>query len=935
MITLCLLLFLVLAFIAFFVFDMSRLQMAQRQLTALCDSAALSGSAMLTGQDISFETSASLGSLQQDQIAAMDYAKNSFCMGYILGQQAYDVSIGAQAGGIPVTQVFSGWQTGQPSAGGISVYIGLCSPVNSYNVVPAGNSTGRAILVEAGYGYVPWLASLGVPSIPITATSTGGLQKLMVIMVFDVSGSMDDDTVVSFVYRRWSNSTDSSSIQSANGNQGEYVYQVVGSPGTTGQLWEYSGFNYGVQPNGTALNVLPPQNLTYIGSIYNGNYTGPGGGSNTSPYNAATGSPPLAFDFAIRSYVPWPGAQNPTTAGVCYPYPTSGPNGANGGLAVTTANYPGPFYDNDFGTPPGNCPVKYGPAQTANASINPAAISNVWSSWNASGTGTMWSQVPEYIYSPGFYYYGGAGTTITASSTSDGNIYYFDPYSMPQAYANSANSSYTAFTDLVANIAPPQNPTGTALPLNQPFYGSSTYYSTVGFTGFNYTFPAATSTYYVGVAENGANLDVSVPYESDTDLVNQAFNFSSIAYVVEASRGNLDKDPTGSATNFVNALLLYGNNLGDSATTMQAACKKGYQKAYQRLAMYCSQPCATAKDGAYRFFQNLVQLSDTVFGFTAFSVSPKDTVGPQYGTGVDTSIWLATPTAAAAAGTSVYSPFVWQGSSLINPNFWVWSPLTLGQAGPAASPTNIPYSSGYNAGGPNATTWLSISSGGAPSGAGTGPPASTNSGLGTPAWGFTNWGFQIPRSPLPVGANSDQSSIADAAGYTSFGQCCAPGMWSTYNFTGSGNAFPNGGYHGLSHCMPLYGTEALEALYTGTSSAYTQLLDSASPSGGFTGTTAGPGSKQAVVFFTDGVPTDDTTPFPNYKTVATKLSSIGAPVYAIGLCLNGTIKGEQATLLTDLTNKGAYGSSYSQVSGEANLLSSFSAMARQLAQCQR
>lgn len=347
--------------------------------------------------------------------------------------------------------------------------------------------------------------------------------------------------------------------------------------------------------------------------------------------------------------------------------------------------------------------------------------------------------------------------------------------------------------------------------------------------------------------------------------------------------------------------------------------------------MYCSQPCATAVDGAYRFFQNLTQVSDTVFGFTAFSVSPLDAVGPQYGTGANTSIWLSTPQS-PAANTSVYSPFVWQGTSLINPNFWVWSPLTLGQAGPAASPINIPYSSNYNASGPNQTTWLSISASGAPTGSAAGPPASTNSGqtgvAGWPAWGFINWGFQIPRSPL---VTAGSSSDAYNASYYSFAQCAAPGMWSSYNFTGSGNSFPTGGYHGLFHCTPLYGTEALEAL----NNAYTQLDDYSSVGGGFTGTSNGPGAKQAVVFFTDGVPTDDSTPFPNYKTMATKFSQIGCPVYAIGLSLNNVILQEQGQLLYTLTNKGAYGSNYSQVAGEANLLSSFTAMARQLSTCTR
>nr|MBP6747825.1 hypothetical protein [bacterium] len=46
-------LFLFIMLAGFFAFDSSRLQMAQRELTATCDASALAGTAMLTSLDIS------------------------------------------------------------------------------------------------------------------------------------------------------------------------------------------------------------------------------------------------------------------------------------------------------------------------------------------------------------------------------------------------------------------------------------------------------------------------------------------------------------------------------------------------------------------------------------------------------------------------------------------------------------------------------------------------------------------------------------------------------------------------------------------------------------------------------------------------------------------------------------------------------------------
>lgn len=345
-ISLCLVLSLFLIFIVFFAFDMNRLQMAQRQVTAICDAAALSGSAMLTSKDTAYEND-SLDILYTTQLAAMEYTKNMLAMGNILGGQCYDPAVSpAPTNGIAVSYVNNASAVNSPSPNDLNCWVQLCSPINDYAVVPPGNSSARSIYIQAAFGYVPFMRILGVSNVVLPSTSTSSLQKLCVIMVFDCSGSMDDATRVSFVERRWTQAGEAGDTN--NGGKGCYVYQTVGSPGGgpgAAQLWQYAGLNYTSQPNGTPVNVLPPQNLDYLGFLYGNRHISIGGSDTT--FDQA--SPPLAFDVSIAHYIPWPARSIPGTYN--YSFTT---------VPVSGSGFQGPYYDNHYGTPPGNCRVKYG-----------------------------------------------------------------------------------------------------------------------------------------------------------------------------------------------------------------------------------------------------------------------------------------------------------------------------------------------------------------------------------------------------------------------------------------------------------------------------------------------------------------------------------------------------------------------------------------------
>jgi len=921
---LCLALAMVLTAVAFFVFDMNRMQMAQRQLTAICDSSALAGSAMLTSKDVSYETQ-DLTLLNTTQLAAEQYAKNMFAMGNILGNHLYDpgFSSAPSANSIAINWAANTAGLANPSGNTVNVLIQLCSPMDNYAVVSPGLSSARAVYVQATFGYVPYVNILGIGNVGLPAQSTSGLQKLLVIMVFDCSGSMDDDTMVTAVERRWSYAGDGA-VDSANGGRGQYVYQVVSTPGGgsgAGKLWQVLGHDDVFQPNGTAVNVLPPQNLDFMGKIFGTVYHAYA--SSSSAFDQL--NPPLAFDIAIRSYVPWPAASAALPNTVYNHNYTTAPYSGSG--------FQGPYFDNDFGTPPGNCRVKYGAAPDSAANNTAGFKSSAtygYTSGNVNQSMNIWDGVSGHEpgpysgnASPGYYY----ATSGTASSGNyDSLKYYYDPYSMPSV---NTNANYTAFTDLVANI------TSLTYPVTQPLYGPTT------FSGFSFQFP--NSNYYIPLAETNAgtgNSSITCSYEYDITgvfgLVNRKFNFSNIAYLVEASRGNLDKDNNGKASNFTWALLSFGNSQSGSGMTQPVIgdCQYGYQKAYQRLAMYCMQPYATAIDGAYRFFQNLAGTSSCTFGLVGFSVAPAVTSNYSCayvsisGSNNYYSLLLTTP-ANAVPPTPVYAAYVYEPLSGTNPNFWLSSPLTSSKgntlkSGPAGSPTGRPYDSALNASGPNGeTSWITIYN-----------DRSTYASNQKTCWAFNNGGFQIPRYPLISSVDSFRNPSTQAPSFYGV----AGQNWYSWETNNPGNDFNDQGFNGLFHCRPLYDTDGLEALevayYNLTSIASLNSLTGLST--GMTLPTLGPGTKKAIIFFTDGIPTDDSTPFSNYKTsVVSPAQSSGVAIYSIGLALNSSIKVTQSNFLSTLANKGANGSQYFQVTSNAGLESTFTGIARQLAQCQK
>ncbi len=257
--------FMVLA-LGLFGFEIHRIELAREQLRAACDAASLAAAATLASSDNLNPTLA--------HTTAINTALTTFRNNLVIG-----TSLSA------ATQAAS--TTDSPNANEALLYFEFLDPHNNNAVVPLGDSRGKIIKVDGTFGLVPAFGKfLGINSTAVRTTSWGGVPNLDVVLCFDVSASIDDQTNVSFVKRRW---------DAANG---KIIYTVAstsaGSP--AGALAQGTIYDIlGPPATGSSVNALPPQQLS---SSNNGQSTYPLAFSersvSTSGLRGATnaGSPP-------------------------------------------------------------------------------------------------------------------------------------------------------------------------------------------------------------------------------------------------------------------------------------------------------------------------------------------------------------------------------------------------------------------------------------------------------------------------------------------------------------------------------------------------------------------------------------------------------------------------------------------------------------------
>lgn len=244
-------------FVAFFVilplsllgFEIGRVNLVRSELQNVTDAAALAGTAALASSPQGM-------TYTQVQDLAMQVANQTF-------QQNSILDVGFDSANV-VCNANNGTVGTNPPLHSAILNITLLD--QNGNPQPTGSKTATTIRVNSYYNLKTVFASSILPIMPsavVSSISDGGLPKLDIMLCYDLSGSMDDQTPVNFVRRYWDPSVSYVSYTSVGAGK---IYDVCGPPTT-----------------GTGLNCLRPQNLSYA------SYPSP---SNSSPKIFSEGAYP-------------------------------------------------------------------------------------------------------------------------------------------------------------------------------------------------------------------------------------------------------------------------------------------------------------------------------------------------------------------------------------------------------------------------------------------------------------------------------------------------------------------------------------------------------------------------------------------------------------------------------------------------------------------
>lgn len=225
---------LILCPIGLFSFEVNRAESCRQQLRAACESAALAAAATLASQD-------NLDPVE-GHTQAMQTALTSFQQNSVLGVSLRDAAIGGSED--------------VPESEKSSLFIEFLDPNSDNQPVTIGDPDGKIVRVTASFGLKPAFGQfLGIGTVPMRVTNSGGVPDLDVVLCFDVSGSIDDQTRVSFVKREWNGDTATGNIR----------YTIAstrsGAPAGTranGRLYDILG----PVPSGTRVNAMAPQYLS-------------------------------------------------------------------------------------------------------------------------------------------------------------------------------------------------------------------------------------------------------------------------------------------------------------------------------------------------------------------------------------------------------------------------------------------------------------------------------------------------------------------------------------------------------------------------------------------------------------------------------------------------------------------------------------------------
>ena len=238
--------FLILGICGLFGFEVTRNNAAREELRSASEAAALAGAAALASSDSTDPTTAHNTALTAAQL---NFKSNS-----ILGQSLAGAVFLDARGNAP-----SDVSSPQPTAGEIKMYLEFLD--NTGVVQPWNSAQGRVVHVVSGFGEVPAFGQyVGLGVAPVYSSGTGRVPKMDIVMCFDVSGSIDDQTPVTFVKRWWDPAKAKNAGVVVPASAGAIRYDIAKrSDGANA-----AGTLYGILqpgPAGTSVNAEPPENL--------------------------------------------------------------------------------------------------------------------------------------------------------------------------------------------------------------------------------------------------------------------------------------------------------------------------------------------------------------------------------------------------------------------------------------------------------------------------------------------------------------------------------------------------------------------------------------------------------------------------------------------------------------------------------------------------
>lgn len=255
----------ILPMVAIFTYEVVRAISMQEQLQTSCEAAALTGAAVLAGSD------------SQDTMTTHSDLKAA-AFSIFKANSVFEISL-SNAYQAPS-------KNDNPGGNKSSLFIELLNPNSNppNQPVAAGDVNGRVVHTVASFGLVPTFgAFLGIKGpYTITADAHARVPQLDVVLCFDVSGSIDDQTPVTFVKRYW----DSTSLRTKY----DICTARSGAP-TTGGMASGTLYDILLPPaEGSSVNALPPQNLDYASSGHSRPLT-----FSTSLRGTNSGAPPGNF----------------------------------------------------------------------------------------------------------------------------------------------------------------------------------------------------------------------------------------------------------------------------------------------------------------------------------------------------------------------------------------------------------------------------------------------------------------------------------------------------------------------------------------------------------------------------------------------------------------------------------------------------------------